>query len=476
MIRMKTGFLLFFLGWAQLNAHSQEITKLSLKESVDIALKNNIEVKQAALRADQDEVNRNQARTNLLPDLNGSFGFGWNQGRNIDPITNAYVNQQLASSSIGINSNVVLFSGLQQHNLIKQTNLAYEASKLDHEQAKNTLTLNVMLAYLQVLNNEDILEISKGQREVTRKQVQRLEVMVKEGAVGSYQLADLKAQLSSDEISIVTNQNAVQVAKLSLCQLLNIPYNKDLELVRGEQQAPPGLYESTADQVYRESLETFAQVKAGVFREKSLTYGVKVARGAFFPTLSFGANLGSSYSSAAMSAIPGATVENATGTYVRINNVEYNVLREDQTYSFKKIAYGKQLDNNLGNFYGFNLRVPLFNNLRVRNQVKLATINLRNAELQNENIRLLLRQSVDQAYLNMTATFERYRALQQQVANYEESFRAAEIRFGIGDINPAEYIIVKNNLDRSRVNLVIAQYEYILRTRVLDYYRTRLVW
>ncbi|MBC7848817.1 MAG: TolC family protein [Chitinophagaceae bacterium] len=474
---MKSVFVLAVLCCSVFFGSAQDApAKLSLKESVDIALKNNITVKQSGLLADADQVDWQQAKANVLPDLNANWNFGWNQGRNIDPATNGYINQQLSSSGLGLSSNVILFAGLQLHNSIKQTALAYQASKKDYDQAKNALTLNVLLTYLQILNNEDVLAISKSQIEVTRKQVERLQIMVREGAVGQYQLTDLQAQLSSDEITIVNSYNNLQTSKLTLSQLMNVPYNKDLQLDRSEFQEPAGVYEGTALEVYQQALQDFAQVQASNLRVQSFEKAVKVARGAYYPTLSFGANLGSRYSSADLRGIPGSSFATKTGQYIDINNVQYDVFRTDQNMTFTKIDYGKQIETNLGTFYGFQLQIPLFNNLRVRNQVKLSKIGLQSAELDNQNIKLVLRQNIDQAHLNMEGTFARFKALQEQVRNLEISFAAAEIRFNNGVINPAEYLLVKTNLDRANINLVTSMYEYHLRTKVLDYYRARLVW
>ncbi|MFM9909893.1 MAG: TolC family protein, partial [Chitinophagaceae bacterium] len=195
MKRKKLGFILLTVFVLTEASIAQTPAKLSLKQCVETALKNNIQVKQSELQSNREEINYNQARANLLPNLGGNYSFGWNSGRTIDPITNQYINQQLSSSGFNLNSSITLFSGLQLHNAIKQNSFAYQASKMEYEQAKNSLTLNVLLAYLLILNNEDILEISKSQEGVTRKQVERLEVMVKEGAIGQYQLADLKGQL-----------------------------------------------------------------------------------------------------------------------------------------------------------------------------------------------------------------------------------------------------------------------------------------
>jgi outer membrane protein len=61
--------------------------------------------------------------------------------------------------------------------------------------------------------------------------------------------------------------------------------------------------------------------------------------------------------------------------------------------------------------------------------------------------------------------------LKEQLTNFEESFRAAEVRFESGVINAAEFLIAKNNLDRTKINLVQTQYEYSFRTRLLDFYQ-----
>src|SRR5512139_2562767 len=95
------------------------VTRLSLQEAVDIAVKNNIQVKQAELKVETADINRKQAKANMLPNVNGDFNYGWNNGRNIDPFLNVYVNQQLTGSNIGLTSQWVLFNGLQVQNLIK---------------------------------------------------------------------------------------------------------------------------------------------------------------------------------------------------------------------------------------------------------------------------------------------------------------------------------------------------------------------
>ncbi len=65
--------------------------------------------------------------------------------------------------------------------------------------------------------------------------------------------------------------------------------------------------------------------------------------------------------------------------------------------------------------------------------------------------------------------------LKSYVKDFEESFRAAEVRFNSGVINSAEYLISKNNLDRTKINLAQSKYEYLFRTKLLDYFQGKQV-
>src|SRR5215216_1366515 len=160
--------------------------KFNLQQCIDTAIANNIPVKQSNLLMQKEGVNWNQARLNRLPDLIANLNHGLSQGRSIDPSSNDFVNQQINYANYGVNSGVILFNGMNQINTIKQTAYSYEASKMEWQQQKDNLTLNVILSYLQVLNNEDIMASSTRQVELSQKQLERLEILDKQGAVLPY--------------------------------------------------------------------------------------------------------------------------------------------------------------------------------------------------------------------------------------------------------------------------------------------------
>jgi outer membrane protein len=451
--------------------------QMNLQQCVETGLANNLDVLQSQLQVQTDKVNLNQAKLNLLPDLNGAVSQTFSQGRSIDPYSNSPVTQAVSSSNYNLSSGVILFNGLALQNTIKQNSLAYQASKMDWQQLKDNLTINIILAYLQVLSADDQLAQAKTQAELSARQVERLEVMNQQGAIKPSDLSDLKGLNASDQLSIINMQNNLETAKISLCELMNIPYNKDLVLEKIEPVSFSVKYESTRDQIQQAALQQMAIIKAVDYRKESAEKAVKVARGLLFPTLSFGANISTAYSSVARQNQYVSTTYVPTTDSALVNNSKYPVYSfHDNFTEPSKIGYRDQLDNNVYTSYGFSLRVPIFNSLFQRNRVKLAKINLQDRELVAKTTRTQLGRNVDQAYINMLTAFDRYRVLLEQESAYAESFRAAEIRFNNGVGTSVDYLVAKTNLDRATIGVVIAKYDYVLRTKILDFYQGKQLW
>lgn len=438
---MKNTFFIIIL-LLQICAKAQ--THYGLQQCIDTALKKNIAVRQSGLLAESAQVNMKQARANLLPDLNLGLDHGLNTGRSIDPFTNQYVNQSVDYASYTANSGVVVFNGLNLLNSVKQYSTAYDASRMELQQAKDNLTLNVILDYLQVLNNEDLLRSAEAQKSVSQNQLERLTILDSQGAIKPSDLTDVKGQLMNDELTVLNMRNNLETSKLALAQLMNVPYDPAMTLDRINTDEFLTAYTLSSDAVYQTALQQFSLVKSVELRRRSSEYALKAAKGLMYPSVTLGGSMQTNYSSAA---------EN--------NNV--------------KIPYNDQIKNNV--FYGLNLgiRIPIFNSFRARNNVKLADIQVRNNELIEENTKVQLRQQIEQAHLNMTNAYDRYRTLLQQVEAYNTSFKAAEARLTAGVGTSVDYVIAKSNLDRASINLIAAKYDFVLRKKILDYYQNAAV-
>jgi len=453
------------------NANAQ--VKLTLRQCIDSAIANNLELKQAELQMSSARIDWQQSKTNLLPTLNGFASHGINQGRSIDPFSNAFVDQQINFAQYGINSGVTLFNGLGLQRTVQQNALAYEAAKMDVQQMKDNLTLNTILAYLQVLTNEDLLEQSLSQLEVSKQQVERLQKMDREGAIIPSQLTNLQGEQAGNELTVITNRNNVETSRLSLFQLMNVMYVPAVSFERISADQFTLQYDAGVAEIYEAALDQLAVVKAAELRKRSAGKGVQAAKGFMFPVLSFNSNLNTNYSSAAMQNVFLNTSEVESDNYVLVDGVKSKVVQQQTNFRSDRIAYNRQLDNNLYTTFSIDLNIPLLNSFTAKNRVKRAAIQLKNSEYVEESTKIQLRQQVEQAYANMTGARNRYDALLRQVEAFTSSFRIAEVRFNAGVETVVDYIIAKNNLDRANSNLIIARYDYLLRTKILDYYRGR---
>lgn len=416
----------------------------TLQQCIDTAVKNNIPVQRAGLQTQAAEVNWQQSKTNLLPDLSADLSHSLYSGRSIDPSTNSYVSQNTNGASYGVSSGVVLFNGMTLQNRVKQNSFAYQASKMEQQQSKDELVLNVILAYLSVLNNEDQLQVAYQQASTTQAAFDRIQILNTQGAVKPSDVSDLKGQLMNDQLNILTAKNILESSKLTLAQLMNKDYDSTMQIEKIDAGEFLANYPSTANDVFQNSLSQFALVKAVEFRKESARYGLKAARGQLFPRLSLGGGINTYYSSA---------TQNVAGN--------------------GKMAYTDQLKNFRSNYIGLGLSVPIFNRMVARNQIKLATIDLKDNELIEANTKQQLHQQIDQAYLNMTNAYERYKVLLTQVDAYDESFKASEVRFKAGVGTSIDYLTAKDRLDRANLNLVNAKYDFVLRKKILDYYKGR---
>jgi outer membrane protein len=419
-------------------------TTLNLQQCIDIAIKNNLDVKKSELALQTAQVNSNQAKEYMLPAISGQVDHSISSGRGIDPSTNTYVNQSFKSGNYNLNGDLTLFSGLQNLNNIKQTSLAYQAGKMDLQQAKDQVTINVITAYLLVLNNTELLNQVKNQLDVSKKQVERLNILEKEGANKQpSDLYDLKGTYGDNQLNVVNTIATLKGSKLSLLQILNIPYKDNINLAPINAEDLAKQTPNSADDVYNVALAQLAYVKAATLRRQSAEKGVSVARGALYPTVSLFGGLSTNISSSAQ--IGG-----------------------------QDVSYGDQFKNNRGTNVGISLRVPILGYLQKRNKVSLAKIDLQNSIYVEQTTKVQLRQNVEQAYLNMTSAYEKYNVLVEQVAAYTESFRTAEIRFNAGVLTSVDFVVAKNNLDRTKLNMINARYSVYIYNKILDYYQGKL--
>ncbi len=451
---------------------------LTVQECIDIALKNNITVRQGQLTVQSNTIQAQQARYNQLPIASFQGNQSFSSGYTINPTTNSYVQQSITSNNAQLNSSATLFNGFILKNTVRQNNLTVQASQEELQASRNTITMNVLQAYLNALTGTEQLVVAQRQADVARTQLARSERLVEAGTVPESNLYDLRATLASNELDIVTAQNTLDLAKVSLLQQMNLPITQEANLEVVPINVPdPGLtpFSATTDQLYDIAIANMPEVRGAELRLKSAALGVEVARGGLMPTLSVSGSLFTQYSSTQAKGIAtGQTIQAPTSYFVPgADGSTTTVYQTVPVATYNTIPFSDQYSNNLNKSLSFVLRVPIFQGYQLRNRIATARIQQQNAELNGENIRLQLRQQIETAYTNMRASANRYRATLVQVTALERAFQTNESRFNAGAGNAIDYAIAKSNLDRSRASLISAKYDYVFRLKILDFYQNK---
>ena len=469
-------FFSLMVLFAKAQSTDTSVIKYTLQQCIDIALKNHPDVQHREVTSDIQSADLLGARGNMLPTLNGEVSHGLNHGRSIDPFTNTYDNQNAKVAGYTLSSSVTLFNDFAIQNNIKQYRLAYDASKMEVQQNKDAVALNVILEYLQVLTNQDLVNLSMQQKDVTAKQLERLDILNDEGAVSPNEYYDVKGKYAQDELTLVNANNNLETDKVSLVKLLNIPYNKNMQLERINLSEALANNKGSTDSIYQAALQNLAIIKAVMLRQQSALYQVKTYRSYQYPYLVLNGGVNTNYSSNASTQNYINSSDITTDNYVLVNGAKTPVVEKQDNYSSDKISYGSQFKNNYNNYISVGVIVPLLNNLRNKVQIKIAQANKKDADITLTTTKTQLQQNIEQANININTAQQRYDVLNEEVAAYKESFREAEVKFNAGAINSVDYLVTKNNFDNANINLVIARYNYVLSSMILDYYSGKLTF
>jgi outer membrane protein len=133
--------------------------------------------------------------------------------------------------------------------------------------------------------------------------------------------------------------------------------------------------------------------------------------------------------------------------------------------------FGEQLRDNRNWGLGFTLSIPILNGWQVNKNIANSKLGMENNRHILDAARKQLYKNIQQAYADASAALKKFAASSKAVASMEESFRYSEQKFAVGLVTPVDYNASKNQLLKARSDLVQAKYEYIFKTKVLDFYR-----
>jgi outer membrane protein len=428
----------FLLSVFSMQAQTRQWT---LEECLRYAIDNNLSIKQLELQKGNSEIELNTAQMSRLPNLSASVGENWNFGRT-QTQSGLYENQSQSNASFSLSSSIPLFTGFRIPNEIARNQLNLEAAVQSLEKAKEDLALNIASLFLQVLFNKELLKISEEQLALSNYQVERTQALVEVGKVPASQLYDIEAQVANDKVSVIQADNNLKLALLDLAQSLELEQSAEFDVYTPVFGDVVTEYMSSVQPpqiVYNNAVLTKPAVKQQEYLAESAEKTLKIAQSGYLPSLNMSLGYGTNY---------------------------YYLYNKD----FTNRTFSDQLKNNAGEYIGLNLSIPIFNRYAVRNQVRSARVNIENQQLILENTKKTLFKEIQTAYLNAVAAQEKYKASGQAIKATSESFNYAKERYETGKSTVFEFNEAKNRLVRSQSEEVQAKYDYIFRTKILDFY------
>jgi len=475
MLLKKIKHLTLLLFVFTLSARAQEPAAgkaWSLEQCIDYALKNNNSIKQSELNTELSKVNLTQSQVNLLPNLNANASHSYNYGRTIDRFTNQFATQQVLSQNLSLSSDITLFSGLQNINSIKENKYNYQASKYDVDKMKNDISLSIASAYLQILYNIEALDNAKNQMGITGGQVDRTQKLVDAGSAAKGTLLDIQAQMATEELNVTNAQNNLDISYLTLSQLLNMKSSDGFTIVKPELAvANEALLTATPTQIYNTAVSTLPEIKSADTKVLSADKAVDVAWGGLSPKLSFSASYGTGYSGASERVSSPPQFEGYTLNGDTTSNGGYVYSPYFSSPSYEKIPFADQYKDNVNKSFGFYLTVPIFNRFQTKSAIDRAKIQKQSAELTVESTKLQVQKNIQQAYADANGALKKYASTQKALEAMQESFKYTEQKFNVGMVNTIDYNTAKNKLSATQSQLLQAKYEFVFKTKVLDFYQ-----
>jgi outer membrane protein len=467
----KNLYIVLLLLGLPFSAFSQNAAKAwTLQDCIEYALKNNIQVKQSELNAELSKAVLLQSEARLLPSLNGNIAHNYNFGRTIDPFTNQFATDRVLSQNFSVSSSLTIFSGLQQINAIRQSKFDYLASRYDVDKMRNDISMNIALAYLQVLYSEELVDVTKAQAEITEAQVERTKKLVEAGSLARGSLLEIQAQLATEELNLANAQNQLDLSYLSLAQLLDLQWTPEFRIVKPDLNIPAEtVIASTANDIFNAALSIQPDIKSAEFRMKSSYKGLAVARGGISPRIVFSGSVGTGYSGIAKRLL-GTPAFNGFDT-IGVTSGGDLVMTPSYTATFETTPFSDQVNDNFNQSFGVFITIPIFNGLQTKTNISRAKISMQNAEYSLQLAKNQLQKNVQQAYADASAGLKKYFAAQKAVDAMEESFKYTQQRYDVGMVNTIDYNTSKNNLTKAKSDLVQAKYDYVFRTKVLDFYQ-----
>ncbi len=423
---LKTKLILIVAFFISIATFSQK--KWTLKECVDEALKKNISIQQNRLSLELAKKDVEIAKGNFLPNLNANTGGNLNFGTGFDPVSQNRINTTFFGGSVNVSSGITVFNGYRNTNTFKQAQLGVESGLLDLKKIENDISLFVVNGYLNILFAKENLNVAEVQYQISKTQIEAAQSRFNSGVIPKGDLLNTQSTAATNLQSVIEQENSLDLALLNLAQLLQVNV-EGFDISPIDVGAPSAdLFYKNSSSVYDKSLQTMPEIARAKLAIEDAALGIEITKSSFLPTVT--ASLG------------------------------------------------------LSTNYGFNLKLPDgFSNTPIIDQfnenfgyrVAQSVINKEIFETRLESEKLSLKQTIEQSFLDVKTALKSYEAATISLEAQNEAFKNAQERYNFGAMTQFDFDQVRTRLVNAEATLIRSKYDYVFKTKVLQFYSGDLV-
>jgi outer membrane protein len=423
---------------AQETSTTQVPTKLSHKEAVQIAVKNNFTLNREKNNLVQSQALKANAIANLAPSVSGTLGllridgnsFNQNEGR----VENGIRDNVYGS----IDANFTVFNGFNRINNMRASNDLLRAQANYVKRTEQQVIADVSSQYLQVLLDQELMKIAERNIELLKTQLEQIKGQVELGSKAEVDGITQDALVKGAELAFLRARVTLRndKATLSATMLIDATVEYTLEEPVLDTDFTAAL-DQNLDDLYAKAKANRADYQQAIYAESAARNMVRANRGSYYPSIvAFG-----SYGSA------------------------YNKLQGSDARGFRDQFF----TDNTQMRYGVELRIPIFNNFNSRYSVVQSKVTYNNASLAKSNIENTVKNDVLRRYQNFQDAIAAYKSAEVQLQAMELSHSLEKERYDLGITDLVQYTQANQNYVKAQGDFAQAKYTLSFQKILLDH-------
>ncbi len=434
---MKKIIIGFFV-LATYTVSGQELSQLTFSEAVNIALKNNVILKQQRNQLDATSMQKTSNLARLGPSVSIGGNLGRNEGNSFNQQEGRVVNGVVDFMSGSLNANMVLFNGMNRTNAFKQSKSQLESQMHFIERTSQDVIQLVSIQYLQCLLDQELLRIDQGNLESQAKQLEQIEAQVEAGSRAKVDVYNQEFQVKNAELSVLRSEIRLRNDKAVLAQTLQLDAQTDFDVLEpGWDVNSISMSEMELSELYDLALKNRADYQRAVATESAAKYGYQSQNGRYYPSITAFFSYGSQY-----------------------NDVK----------GFDSRTFDQQFfEDNLQTTYGLSFNIPIFGGFQTRATTVQSKVNYENAQLDVENTETVVESDVLRAYQSYQDAITNYQASKAQLEAAQLSFNLEEERYKLGISDLVQFTQANQSLVGAKADLAQSSYTLLFQDILLQY-------